>query len=156
LFPTMDDWFLGNTTYLNMTVTQELKDAGVFRRSAAGGIHFIGLNIFRYMDNLLVNFNDTQPYYRSNAREIHIVDLPDKLPLSSEFATSKSEDAQDLNVTNTTTGEIIQDSTNVISTAIMNNTGVMPPSGASTRMMARVGSVFTILALVTVASFALI
>jgi len=117
------DWEYGNSTQVNVTVTQELIDARVFRRASQGGIHLMGLNIFRYLDNLLISFNDTDPYFRATARADHILDLPAKLPVG-ELATSVSEDIQELNVTNATTGEVKQNSTNVVSTTIMDTAGI--------------------------------
>ena len=112
-FLTMDDWAFGNTSELNMTVTQELKDAGIFRRASTDSFHIIGLNIFRYLDNLLINFNDTQPFFQTIVRKTPILDLPAELPVG-QLATSESEETQELNVT----GDI--------------NTGVMPPSATIT------------------------
>ncbi len=117
------DWEYGNSTEVNITVTQELIDARVFRKAKEGGIHLMGLNVFRYLDNLLISFNDTDPYFRATARADHILGLPAKLPVG-ELAASVSEDIPELNVTNATTGEIKQNSTNVISTTIMDTTGI--------------------------------
>jgi hypothetical protein len=121
---TLEDWQFGNetfnTTFFNVTVTRELLDARVFRKSYAGLPKFFGLNVFRYIDNILINFNGTEAYFQSTIRE-HILDLPEDLPLG-ELIGSASNETQELNITNATTGEIETNTTTFISEVITNIT----------------------------------
>ena len=70
----------GGSSTISITVTKELIDAKVIREGT--GQNFFGLNLLRYVDNLLVNFEDREnPYTMHIPREEHIIDLPDNLPV---------------------------------------------------------------------------
>jgi len=118
------DWEYGNTTDFNITVTQELIDAKVFRYVPAGSNSFFGLNIFRYFDKILINLDEAQPYFLASVRETPILELPAKLPVGKLAGSISNEMQQKINATTI-------DSTNIISTAIMNSTGVTPASAAA-------------------------
>ena len=125
LYPTMD-WEYGNASEfgaaIDFTITQELMDARVFRRASGSGVHLMGLNVFRYLDTLLISHNDTNPYFRANVRANPILDLPANLPVG-ELAASQSEEITELNVT---------DVTEVSDTAVMDLAGITPLSAATT------------------------
>jgi len=126
--PTID-WELGNVTSFNVTVTRDLLDARVFRKGHDGGPFFFGLNVYRYLDNIMINFNSTQAYFRANIRE-HILDLPADLPLT-RLAGSKSNETQELKIVDETTGEVNVNTTNFVSEFITNSTGGENPDSPS-------------------------
>ena len=132
--PTIDSEY-SETSSFDITVTQELIDARVFRIATETAHHFFGLNIFRYLDNILINFNQTDPYFRANVRENPILELPADLPVG-ELAGSKSNETKQLNLTNSSSSDSNMDNTDIVSTTIMNSAATVMCSSKALSMFA--------------------
>lgn len=81
-----------DSSTFTVTVTQELIDANIFRESKTETeIHSFGLNIMRFLNNVLINFDDiNQPYFMNVPRKDHILELPANLPVTGDLAGSES------------------------------------------------------------------